>query len=176
MIVPTFLAVTFLSFILIRLVPGDPIEVRSGEHAVSAERLAEFRHQFGLDQPLWKQFLDYIGQLLQGGLGRSFVTQASVWTEFKTFFPATIELAACALVFARTTFLSDNRADLPRLTVPTLFIEPAHDTLAPREVGGYVHEHIAGSTLVTLNATGHCPHLSAPDETAELIAAFADQV
>ena len=73
---------------------------------------------------------------------------------------------ARALVFARTTFLSDNRADLPRVTVPTLVIECAHDTLAPREVGDYVHEHIAGSQLVTLDATGHCPHLSAPDDTA----------
>jgi sigma-B regulation protein RsbQ len=81
-----------------------------------------------------------------------------------------------ALVFARTTFFSDNRADLPRVTVPTLVIECARDTLAPREVGTYVHEHIAGSQLVTLDATGHCPHLSAPDETAAAIAEFAGHV
>jgi sigma-B regulation protein RsbQ len=78
-----------------------------------------------------------------------------------------------ALVFARTTFLSDNRADLSRVSVPTLIVECAHDTLAPREVGAYVHEHIAGSELVTLDATGHCPHLSAPDATAAAIAEFA---
>ncbi len=80
---------------------------------------------------------------------------------------------AKALVFARTTFLSDNRADLRNVTVPTLVIECAHDTLAPREVGSYVHEQIAGSAIVTLDATGHCPHLSAPQDTAEAIAAFA---
>lgn len=77
-----------------------------------------------------------------------------------------------ALVFARTTFLSDNRADLGRVSVPTLVIECAHDTLAPREVGAYVHEHIGGSELVTLDAAGHCPHLSAPDATAAAIASF----
>lgn len=77
-----------------------------------------------------------------------------------------------ALAFARTTFLSDNRADLSRVSVPTLVIECERDTLAPREVGAYVHERIAGSELVTLDASGHCPHLSAPDATAEAIAAF----
>jgi sigma-B regulation protein RsbQ len=80
---------------------------------------------------------------------------------------------AKALVFARTTFLSDNRADLSRVCVPTLVIECAHDTLAPREVGAYVQAQIPGSQLVTLDATGHCPHLSAPDDTAAAIAAFA---
>ncbi|MGY4652557.1 alpha/beta fold hydrolase [Mycobacterium sp. URHB0021] len=80
---------------------------------------------------------------------------------------------ACAAVFARTTFFSDNRADLGRVSVPTLVIECARDTLAPREVGAYVHHHIPGSRLVTLDAGGHCPHLSAPDATANAIAAFA---
>jgi sigma-B regulation protein RsbQ len=80
-----------------------------------------------------------------------------------------------ALVFARATFLSDNRADLGRVSVPTLVIECAHDSLAPREVGAYVHQHIEGSSLVTLDATGHCPHLSVPDPTAQAIADFARQ-
>lgn len=78
-----------------------------------------------------------------------------------------------ALVFARATFLSDNRADLTLVTVPTLVVECAHDTLAPREVGAYVAEHVPDSSLVTLDATGHCPHLSAPEATADAIAAFA---
>ncbi|MBO0675894.1 alpha/beta hydrolase [Mycolicibacterium sp. S2-37] len=78
-----------------------------------------------------------------------------------------------ALVFARATFLSDNRADLARVNVPTLIIECAHDALAPREVGAFVHQQIAGSSLVTLDTTGHCPHLSAPRETADAIAGFA---
>ena len=82
---------------------------------------------------------------------------------------------ARALVFARTTFLSDNRSDLERVSIPTLVIECAHDTLAPREVGDYVHRKITGSELVTLDANGHCPHLSAPDATANAIAEFASR-
>lgn len=75
-------------------------------------------------------------------------------------------------VFARATFLSDNRADLPEVTVPTLVAESARDTIAPREVGAFVHAQIPGSELVTLDSTGHCPQLSAPEETAEAIIAF----
>ena len=73
---------------------------------------------------------------------------------------------------ARTTFLSDNRADLARITVPTLVIECAEDAIAPREVGAYVHEHVPDSQLITLDATGHCPQVSAPDATASAISAF----
>jgi sigma-B regulation protein RsbQ len=80
----------------------------------------------------------------------------------------------CAAVFARTTFLSDNRADLPRVSVPTLVIECEQDAIAPREVGAYVHRNIAGSRLVTLDTTGHCPHLSAPEDTAKAIANFVN--
>lgn len=80
---------------------------------------------------------------------------------------------ARARVFARTTFLSDSRADLPKVTVPTRVIECARDVIAPREVGAYVAQHITGAELVTLDADGHCPQLSAPDITAEAIAEFA---
>jgi sigma-B regulation protein RsbQ len=78
-----------------------------------------------------------------------------------------------ARVFARTTFLSDNRADLTRISLPTLVIECAQDAIAPRQVGAYVHQHVSDSQLVTLDATGHCPHVSAPDLTAQAISAFA---
>ncbi|KPC80890.1 MULTISPECIES: alpha/beta fold hydrolase [unclassified Streptomyces] len=77
-----------------------------------------------------------------------------------------------ARVFAKATFLSDNRADLAKVTVPTLIAESARDTIAPREVGAFVHAQIPGSELVTLDSTGHCPQLSAPEETAEAIIAF----
>lgn len=99
-IIPTFIAVTFISFMLIRLVPGDPIEVRVGERGIAPERLAQLRHEYGLDQPLWKQFLDYESQVLQGDLGSSVVTHDSVWSEFTELFPATLELAICAMLFA----------------------------------------------------------------------------
>lgn len=100
LIVPTFIGVTFLSFMLIRLVPGDPIEVRVGEHGIAPARLAELRHEFGLDQPLWKQFLDYERGVVTGGLGVSVVTREPVWNEFVTLFPATLELSFCAISLA----------------------------------------------------------------------------
>jgi len=80
---------------------------------------------------------------------------------------------AIARAFARTTFLSDNRSDLAKVSVPTLILECARDAIAPAGVGAYVHDQIPGSTLVTLAATGHCPQLSAPAQTLAAIASFA---
>ncbi|MGA4983007.1 alpha/beta fold hydrolase [Streptomyces cellulosae] len=77
-----------------------------------------------------------------------------------------------ARVFARTTFLSDSRKDLETVTVPTLILECEQDVIAPREVGAYVHAAVPGSELVTLDAVGHCPQLSAPEATASAISAF----
>ena len=98
--VPTFVALMFVTFLAIRLVPGDPVEVRVGEHGISPERLAFFRHQLGLDLPVWRQFLDYAWRLLHGDFGVSLSTQQKVLTEFLTLFPATIELSLCAMLFA----------------------------------------------------------------------------
>jgi dipeptide transport system permease protein len=98
--VPTFIALIALTFFAIRLVPGDPVEVRVGEHGISPERLAQFRHELGLDQPVWKQFLDYFGQILHGDFGTSLVSHEPVLKEFFTLFPATIELSAMAMIFA----------------------------------------------------------------------------
>ncbi|MEU3647355.1 alpha/beta hydrolase [Lentzea sp. NPDC034063] len=80
---------------------------------------------------------------------------------------------AIARVFARTTFLSDNRADLAGVTVPTAVVQCSADAIAPPEVGQFVHDQIRGSVLVTLDATGHCPQLSDPEQTAAAIAGFA---
>ena len=74
--------------------------------------------------------------------------------------------------FARVTFLSDNRKDLGAVSVPTLVLQCRDDVIAPMEVGGYVHDAIPGSVLTVLEATGHCPNLSAPDETTAAIEAF----
>jgi sigma-B regulation protein RsbQ len=79
---------------------------------------------------------------------------------------------AIARSFARATFLSDNRADLAMVSVPTLVLECERDVIAPRTVGAFVHDQIRGSSLVTLDATGHCPQLSAPERTAAGIEAF----
>ena len=76
--------------------------------------------------------------------------------------------------FAEVTFLSDNRADLGKLTTPTLVLQCSDDVIAPNEVGEFVHRHLLASTLVTLRATGHCPNLSAPDETTAAIREFVE--
>lgn len=78
---------------------------------------------------------------------------------------------AIARRFARTTFLSDNRADLSRVRTPSLVVQCRDDVIAPVEVGEYVHSHLADSQLVLLDVTGHCPNLSAPDQ---LTAAMTD--
>jgi sigma-B regulation protein RsbQ len=74
--------------------------------------------------------------------------------------------------FARATFLADNRADLASVTARCLVIQSSEDVIAPQEVGEYVHRHLANSELVLLDATGHCPNLSAPEETIQAIAKF----
>ncbi|CAN5459251.1 alpha/beta hydrolase [soil metagenome] len=77
-----------------------------------------------------------------------------------------------ARTFARATFLGDNRRDLAEVRTPTLVLQCTADVIAPEQVGRYVHEQIAGSRFAQLQATGHCPNLSAPDETADAIRAF----
>jgi sigma-B regulation protein RsbQ len=74
--------------------------------------------------------------------------------------------------FARVTFLSDNRADLGQVVTPTLVVQCTNDVIAPVSVGEYVHDSMPTSSFVLLEATGHCPNLSAPDETAAAIATF----
>lgn len=74
--------------------------------------------------------------------------------------------------FAQVTFLSDNRADLGRVAVPTLVVQSTQDDVAPPVVGDYVREHIPGAQLAVIDTVGHCPHLSAPEETAAAIRAF----
>lgn len=69
--------------------------------------------------------------------------------------------------FAHVTFLSDNRRDLPQLQTPSLILQCSEDRIAPETVGRYLHRTTPHSTLRILNATGHCPHLSAPQETAD---------
>ena len=98
--IPTFVALMFVTFVAIRLVPGDPVEVRVGERGISPERLAMFRHELGLDQPVWQQFLTYCGQLLHGDFGTSLATNQKVLTEFAALFPATIELSIAGMLIA----------------------------------------------------------------------------
>ncbi|MCF4165980.1 ABC transporter permease subunit [Zavarzinia compransoris] len=99
-LVPTLLGVILLAFFLVRQLHGDAVEVRAGERGITEEQLAERRHALGLDRPLHEQFLSYLGDVVQGDLGKSYVTQRPVLDEFAELFPATIELSVVAMIFA----------------------------------------------------------------------------
>ncbi|MES0881273.1 ABC transporter permease subunit [Roseibium sp. SCP14] len=100
LLIPTFIGVTLVSFAFIRLLPGDPAELLAGERGITPERRAEVLSQLGFDKPYWQQYLDYIFGIFQGDLGISFVSKKPVLDEFMTLFPATAELALCAIIIA----------------------------------------------------------------------------
>jgi dipeptide transport system permease protein len=100
LVIPTFVGLTLLTFFLIRLVPGDPIETMAGERGVDPVRHEQLRREFGFDQPLLVQYDRYVTRVLHGDLGRSMITHAAVLSEFTALFPATVELALCAILFA----------------------------------------------------------------------------
>lgn len=130
-------------------------------------------HGFGCDQNMWRLtvpaladeyrvvLFDYVGS------GRS---DLSVFSEDR--YRSLEGYPDMARVFARTTFLSDSRNGPGNVSVPTLVLECTQDAIAPREVGAFVHKAIPGSTLITLDTTGHCPHLPAPEATNEAITGF----
>jgi dipeptide transport system permease protein len=98
--IPTFLGITLLVFVLIRLIPGDPIETMAGERGIDPVRHAQLRQDYGFDRPVLVQYGLYLSRLVQGDLGRSVVTHEPVIREFQSLFPATIELSLCAILFA----------------------------------------------------------------------------
>jgi dipeptide transport system permease protein len=100
LIVPTFIGITLLVFVLIRLIPGDPIETMAGERGLDAALHEKLRHEYGFDQPVLVQYWYYLLRLLQGDLGKSIVTHKPVIQEFISLFPATVELSLCAILFA----------------------------------------------------------------------------
>jgi dipeptide transport system permease protein len=100
MLIPTFLGITMLAFFLIHLVPGDPIETMAGERGIDPARHEQLRQELGFDKPLLLQYGRYVGRVLHGDLGRSIVTHEAVLAEFAALFPATVELALCAMLFA----------------------------------------------------------------------------
>ncbi len=100
LVIPTFIGMTLVAFFLIRMVPGDPIETLAGERGIDATRHALLLKEYGLDRPVLVQYGIYIGRVLQGDLGKSIITHEPVLSEFTSLFPATIELAVCAILFA----------------------------------------------------------------------------
>ncbi len=101
-LIPTLIGITLVAFGLIRLIPGDPIEVMMGERRLDPEVHAAMVKSLGLDQPLATQYFQYLGNLLHGDLGQSLVSREPVAKEFAALFPATVELALTALLLAVT--------------------------------------------------------------------------
>jgi peptide/nickel transport system permease protein len=99
LLVPVLLGVTFITFALTRLIPGDPVSLIAGPY-VSAARKAEIRHVYFLDRAFYVQYVHYVGQLLHGNLGTSIVSGQAVATELSRRFSATFELTTCALLFS----------------------------------------------------------------------------
>lgn len=99
-VILTLIGITFACFLLIRLVPGDPILLLIGERNMDPIAYAEAKQKMGLDKPIPVQFLNYMGQVLQGDLGTSVTSKNTVWHEFKERFPATLELSLVSMLFA----------------------------------------------------------------------------
>ncbi|MBF0204593.1 MAG: peptide ABC transporter permease, partial [Desulfamplus sp.] len=99
-IFPAFIGITLLTFSLVHLIPGDPVELMAGERGINTERHAQMKVAMGLDKPLPVQYLQYITKVFKGDLGKSFVTKKPVLKEFMTLFPATLELSLCAMIVA----------------------------------------------------------------------------
>lgn len=99
-VVPAFIGITLLTFSLVHLIPGDPVEMRAGERGIDPARHAKLRMEMGLDDPVYVQYFRYVNGILHGDLGKSFVTKKPILEEFFTLFPATLELSFCAMVFA----------------------------------------------------------------------------
>src|SRR5690606_9713460 len=92
--------VSIIAFAFIRILPGDPVMLMSGERVMSQERYNEISHMLGYDRPLFVQYFDYLGGILTGDFGNSIVTRRPVLDDFMALFPATLELSFCAMFIA----------------------------------------------------------------------------
>ncbi|MBP2562654.1 dipeptide transport system permease protein [Neorhizobium galegae] len=99
-LIPTFIGVSIIAFSFIRLLPGDPVALLSGERVMSPERHAQISAQLGMDRPLVIQYFDYLGGVLTGDFGSSIVSKKPILDQFWALFPATVELSFCAIVIA----------------------------------------------------------------------------
>lgn len=112
----------------------------------------------------------------------SYITPVIIGNPDKVEFSTELDNSFCrmnpeiAKHFAKVTFLSDNREDLPRVLTPTLIIQCHPDVIAPIEVGKYVHEHIPNSSYTQIAASGHCPHLTAPELTIKALKSYLENI
>ena len=100
LLIPTFLGITIVAFGFVRILPGDPVLLMAGERGLTTERYEKLLNEFGYNRPIWEQYFDYLWKLLHGDMGYSLVTKQPVFSEFFTLFPATVELAICAMLLA----------------------------------------------------------------------------
>lgn len=98
--IPVVIGITIIAFLLIHLVPGDPAQAMLFGSNASPEQIDQLRNQLGLTQPLWQQYLDFIGQLLHGNLGTSYVTHNPVAYELVSRTPSTLALTGTAMLVA----------------------------------------------------------------------------
>ncbi|MCX5109611.1 ABC transporter permease [Streptomyces sp. NBC_00378] len=95
--IPVFIGTTLIIFLMVHILPGDPIRAMWGDKAADPAQVASLRHEFGLDQPLWKQYVDYMGNLFQGDFGKTFGGR-EVIDEMSESFPVTLRLTAVAML------------------------------------------------------------------------------
>jgi ABC-type dipeptide/oligopeptide/nickel transport system permease component len=98
--IPVLIGISVLTFLMLHLVPGDPVLIFAGDKPMTEERAAELRHQLGLDRPLWVQYWDYASHALQGDLGRGLRSQRPVLDSILEALPSTLQLTFSALLLA----------------------------------------------------------------------------
>jgi ABC-type dipeptide/oligopeptide/nickel transport system permease component len=104
--IPVLIGISILSFLMLHLVPGDPVQVFAGDKPLTPERAAELRHQYGLDRPLVVQYWDYASHALRGDLGLGLRSQKPVLESILQVLPGTVQLTAAALAIAATLGIS----------------------------------------------------------------------
>ena len=138
---------------------NDPPSYHGGFDRADVEGLLDM---IGRNQPGWANYL--------AGVVMKNPDQPALSSELEASFCAMDP--AIAKRFAQATFLADNRAELALCVKPVLILQCANDSVAPTEVGAYLHSKLSGSVLVPMQATGHCPQLSHPQETVSAIQAY----
>lgn len=146
------------------MVAPSPCYINDGDYYGGFER-EDVEQLLGLMETDYDSWANLFAQLLMGPCNTASLSQ-----EMAGYFCQTN--TTVAKQFARVAFLADNRAEVPYMQLPTLILQCSQDVAAPAEVGAYLHQHLPQSTLVNLQAMGHCPHLSAPLETLEAIHSY----
>jgi len=143
------------------MVGPSPCYINQGEYVGGFER----QDLEGLLETMEKNYIGWANFLAPNIMGNK--ERPELGEELTQSFCSTDPVVARQ--FAEATFFSDNRRDLRKLEVPSLILQCTDDIIAPPEVGEYLSKELPDSTLYTMKATGHCPHMSEPDETITLI-------